>query len=328
VTLVLFSREKRAWKIADFGLASEGTSKHANTTRYSRGTSGYRAPELVKEEASYNNKVDIWAVGCILYEIAARKKAFSSDYSVLMFTLPDNSLELRPQIPSLPMDERSKTCLSELVNAMLDLESWRRPSTSHILRVLYLLTSSSLDPSPYLPDVYFHNPDPRQKVQLLMSISHPKWREMRWSPRWYVLLLQFGTRSDQRTSLCCKQWLFESPHLDALEPCRQGGPQALEWIFTLAESVYWERDRRIHEFPCDIVQMASVTWYGSPNWRMLLPPFSDGHLKAPSITPRTHDEEESETPPTPKRRKLDKPDSVSHSSSNDISTSVPPTPPS
>src|SRR5437667_3367776 len=47
LTIVLYSEKSRCWKIADFGTASRATSKRLNTTRYSRGTAGYRAPEIL-----------------------------------------------------------------------------------------------------------------------------------------------------------------------------------------------------------------------------------------------------------------------------------------
>jgi len=50
----------------------------------SRGTDCYRAPELLQfPKATYNNKVDIWSMGCILYEIALGQKPFNNDWEVL-----------------------------------------------------------------------------------------------------------------------------------------------------------------------------------------------------------------------------------------------------
>ena len=46
---VLFSFEQRLRKIVDFGISTEGISKRYHTTRYSRGTSWYHAPELSNE---------------------------------------------------------------------------------------------------------------------------------------------------------------------------------------------------------------------------------------------------------------------------------------
>src|SRR5437016_3900964 len=84
--IVLYSREREVWKISDFGLTSEGSTTAASTTVDCSGTPGYRAPELVvdgKEEKEFTNRVDIWALGCILYELAIGKKAFKDDFELV-----------------------------------------------------------------------------------------------------------------------------------------------------------------------------------------------------------------------------------------------------
>jgi NIMA (never in mitosis gene a)-related kinase len=64
------------WKLTDFGISGPALSKGV-TTKFSRGTPCYRAPELLDEQARFTEKVDIWALGCILYEVATGDKAFS-----------------------------------------------------------------------------------------------------------------------------------------------------------------------------------------------------------------------------------------------------------
>lgn len=63
-------------------MTAEATSKIGRRTRYSRGTENYRAPELLREEAEYTNKVDIWALGCILHELVTSKPTFRSDWEI------------------------------------------------------------------------------------------------------------------------------------------------------------------------------------------------------------------------------------------------------
>src|SRR5271170_2552875 len=46
LTLVLYSLKDQAWKIADFGLTTEGSSTRSHTTQYAHGTPSYRAPEI------------------------------------------------------------------------------------------------------------------------------------------------------------------------------------------------------------------------------------------------------------------------------------------
>src|SRR5271155_2926404 len=95
--LVLYSSKSNVWKIADFGITTEGTSGRALTTVASRGTASYRAPELLDaSKSTYTRQVDIWALGCIIFELAFNKKAFSDDISVLSYALSKQP----PEIPS------------------------------------------------------------------------------------------------------------------------------------------------------------------------------------------------------------------------------------
>ena len=126
---MLHSQAGQIWKIADFGLTSEGTSKRAHTTRYAHGTSSYRSPELIENE-KYTNKVDIWAIGCILYELIFKTKAFSEDWAVLRYSESCRSTGTLLVLPfendTIP-DEARKTFLSNIILDMLDIDDTRRP---------------------------------------------------------------------------------------------------------------------------------------------------------------------------------------------------------
>ena len=64
-------------KIGDFGISKvlETTCQNANTVV---GTPYYMAPEACQSEP-YTSKSDVWALGCILYELCSLKKAFEAD---------------------------------------------------------------------------------------------------------------------------------------------------------------------------------------------------------------------------------------------------------
>jgi serine/threonine protein kinase len=81
---VLYSSQDARWKLADFGNAAQATSKHLHTTIDSRGTASYRAPELLNARR-FNNKADIFALGCINYEMVTGRQLFASDFGVLNF---------------------------------------------------------------------------------------------------------------------------------------------------------------------------------------------------------------------------------------------------
>src|SRR5579859_1643813 len=85
-SIFYYSCQRSAWKIADFGLTSPGTSGCLVTTNYSRGKPCYRAPELLQSsKAGYNAKSDIWSLGCVVYELCTGQKLFHDDFSVVTY---------------------------------------------------------------------------------------------------------------------------------------------------------------------------------------------------------------------------------------------------
>lgn len=83
---VLFSVGTNSWKIADFGFTEQAISKRLVTSRYSRGKPCYRPPELISIlKAVYNNKADLWSLGCIIYEVITGEKAFFDDTAVFQY---------------------------------------------------------------------------------------------------------------------------------------------------------------------------------------------------------------------------------------------------
>ena len=72
-----------------------------HTTVNSRGTASYRAPELLAPKAAYTNKVDIWALGCITYELMNAIRAFHDDWAVMRYMSDSSTLALDfKQLPS------------------------------------------------------------------------------------------------------------------------------------------------------------------------------------------------------------------------------------
>jgi len=122
--LVLYSQQDHVWKVADFGLTTEGSSRRAHSTVGCWGTSGYRAPELIR--GHFNNKVDIFAIGCILYEIVFRKKAFKNDVEIQRYSESNQSLPLRFEPDTLP-DRRRKELVSNMIYETLDIVASQRP---------------------------------------------------------------------------------------------------------------------------------------------------------------------------------------------------------
>ncbi|EAY21859.1 CMGC family protein kinase [Trichomonas vaginalis G3] len=73
----LFITRDNVLKIGDFGLARKFKSDDIKYT-YNVITLYYRAPELILGCQNYQYEVDVWSVGCILYELCTNKYFFKA----------------------------------------------------------------------------------------------------------------------------------------------------------------------------------------------------------------------------------------------------------
>ena len=133
---MLYSRRDDCWKLADFGSAAEGTSKHLNTTRWSRGTACYRAPEVVTD-GRYDTKADIFALGCVIYEILTGLKLFSDDWAVHEYAQTNIQIVAdrwpRARLNTPLFEFRKMTA------EMVKIDPFRRPNAETVLRRLFLI---------------------------------------------------------------------------------------------------------------------------------------------------------------------------------------------
>lgn len=191
---MLYRIEDHRWKITDFGLCTEGTSGRAHTTRYARGTASYRSPELLNN-SGYNNKVDIWALGCIFYELVGRKQAFSSDYNVLQYVSSGGGAdELNPLTLPVNFSRVGQCVVMELVHAMLQVDAPSRPSTRNILEILPMglmapyvklsvwIANCQHGLSSSLPQSKDRRGASYNKIYL--DPASPLWSSVKWRRRW------------------------------------------------------------------------------------------------------------------------------------------------
>ncbi|PWN48769.1 kinase-like protein, partial [Violaceomyces palustris] len=110
-------------KLGDFGLSKQiAAQAFANTYV---GTPYYMSPELATGKM-YDFKSDIWALGCIVFELCALNPPFDATTQAEL----THKIKLG-QIPALPRQYSSE--LGEVVNAMLQLDPKRRPTTKQLL---------------------------------------------------------------------------------------------------------------------------------------------------------------------------------------------------
>jgi len=105
------------------------------TTRYSRGTEGYRSPELLNDERpQYSTRSDIWALGCVLHELATGRRVFRYDYATALHY----GKEPLPEVP-LHLSSDSKFWQEQVwhcLNQFLLKEPEQRPNAVRVARRL------------------------------------------------------------------------------------------------------------------------------------------------------------------------------------------------
>jgi len=105
----------------------DGSSRMAHLTRYSRGTECYRAPELIIG-TDYTNKVDVWAIGCILYELVFSRRPFDSDYAARRYAESGNEFEVPCTSISHISEEKTTKFITQIIPELLKVDAMERPS--------------------------------------------------------------------------------------------------------------------------------------------------------------------------------------------------------
>src|SRR5438270_5239250 len=116
-------------------------------TTSARGTECYRAPELLRQPANktkfeYNSKVDIWAVGCILYEVVLGRKAFTCHADIFEYCYRQNiQNRLFPLQSEFTLYRGARDTLRAEVQQMLEIEPSKQPRAREIRNRFQLLQS-------------------------------------------------------------------------------------------------------------------------------------------------------------------------------------------
>lgn len=117
--------------MSDFGLYSRRFPKRLETAEPNQGGAVYYSPETLGENPIYDPKCDIWALGCILYELVEQEPAFP-DATEMMIASSRRQL----LIAANGFDMRGQRIVRELINATLEVDMWKRPEASHVLQMV------------------------------------------------------------------------------------------------------------------------------------------------------------------------------------------------
>lgn len=116
-------------KLGDFGLSKIlGQNSEYATTHV--GTPYYMSPEQINE-ANYNEKSDIWSLGCLLYEMCSCRPPFEArTHMELAMKIRQGKFE---RIPNRYSEE-----ISRVIKWMLNLDQNARPTVDELLNVPFV----------------------------------------------------------------------------------------------------------------------------------------------------------------------------------------------
>jgi len=122
-SLNIFLTKNDGVRIGDLGVAK--VLNHTNFASTFVGTPYYLSPEIC-EERPYNEKSDIWALGCILYEMATFKHPFNAtNQGALILKILKGTYD--------PISSQYSSDLKMLIDMLLDKNYFQRPSVFEIL---------------------------------------------------------------------------------------------------------------------------------------------------------------------------------------------------
>lgn len=148
-------------KLIDFGICKELVDCSVTHTRC--GTSQYAAPEVFVKKPSYDERIDIWALGCVAYELASSKSLFPADKAPTV---------AKKEVPPISLPGFSPL-LAEFISSMVVINPEARHSAKQLLKHLQnlrlekqALSSSKFALSLSVSPLFY---DPRQRLDARLN---------------------------------------------------------------------------------------------------------------------------------------------------------------
>jgi serine/threonine protein kinase len=135
-------------KILDFGIAKLGTTVGLTASGGTLGTPAYMAPEQWTDAAKADARADVYAVGCIAFEMCCGRRPFevstiAEAYAKHMFEVPPRARTLAPEVP---------VELDEVIARALAKQPWDRPSMAELHKVFAAVAATyPMVPAPAQP---------------------------------------------------------------------------------------------------------------------------------------------------------------------------------
>jgi serine/threonine protein kinase len=131
--IVLVGGRIDAAKLIDFGVARIIAASSLTRTGTTMGTPGYMAPEQARGDRDLTSAVDVFGLGCVLYECIAGRPAFSGTLVAALMT----KILLASPVPLAQVCPEAPPALCEVVERMLAKDPTRRlASAAHVVAEL------------------------------------------------------------------------------------------------------------------------------------------------------------------------------------------------
>lgn len=159
-------------KVCDFGLArtlSEDNEDFQIMTEYVT-TRWYRAPELIIGSQHYDEKIDMWSIGCIVAELFLGTPLFPGSSSI-------DQLERIIALTGPPSSEDLQSLRSEFAKTMISNLQYNRPQFT-LSQKIHTKDENCLD---FISKLLVFNPNHRLSAS--EALNHPLVNEFRKSER-------------------------------------------------------------------------------------------------------------------------------------------------
>lgn len=118
-------------KLTDFGIARDTTATALTAAGKTVGTYAYMAPEQIRGKPPVDKKTDLYALGCVLFEMIAGETPFRSDNQgeMLMMHLQEEPPRITSLVPNCPI------FVEDLIFHLLEKDPAERPYDALALQV-------------------------------------------------------------------------------------------------------------------------------------------------------------------------------------------------
>jgi eukaryotic-like serine/threonine-protein kinase len=110
-------------KLTDFGIARDTTASALTAAGKTVGTYAYMAPEQIRGKPPVDKKTDLYALGCVLFEMISGETPFQSENQgeMLMMHLQEEPPRITSLVPDCPM------FIEDLIFHLLEKDAQERP---------------------------------------------------------------------------------------------------------------------------------------------------------------------------------------------------------